>query len=98
MQTEFINFESNNYFTLETINEVVSKVKEYADKKGFKEVRLVEVEDNTWSDPVNQRFDITIRYHDNMPGSIEMQRKLLMLKGEVIDGEEFHKRRKEFYS
>ena len=91
----FRNFnEPYNTWSLKTIAHVVSKVEAWCDKKGLMNVELHEVEDNTWSDTKNQRFDIVIRYMEN---NHLIEQKLLMLKDEVIDGEEFHKRHDEFY-
>ncbi len=92
--TEFIDFWNTGYWTLETVNNIVSKVSEYAEKKGLKDVKLVSVENNINSDPKNQRFDVVIQH---LGETFHVQRKLLILKGEVIDGDEFHKRYKEFY-
>ena len=92
--TEFIDFWNTGYWALETVNNIVSKVSEYAEKKGLKDVKLVSVENNINSDPKNQRFDVVIQH---LGETCHVQRKLLILKGEVIDGDEFHKRYKEFY-
>lgn len=97
---KFIDFsDSLNQWPIDKVADIVLKTKEYADKKGLTNVLLHSVED--WSkaseshpDP-NNRIDIEIRYTDEK-GNL-MQQKLLMLKGEIIDGLEFHKRHKEFY-
>ena len=92
---KFINFDDPlNRWSLDKTVEVVSKTKLYADSKGYSEVELVEVEDNTWADIANQRIDITITYVKK--GHCYRQ-KLLMLKGEILDGKEFHARFQEFY-
>lgn len=84
-----------NRWDLRILSNVVRKVEAYCDKHDIGNVELHEVEDNRWEDPENQRFDIVIRYPDKNGTLIEQ--KLLMLKDEVIDGEEFHKRYSEFY-
>ena len=96
---EFINFQDNSFWSLETIYNIVSKVKDYADRQKLVDVRLVSVEDNSWSDPDNQRFDVYIEHSEPFPnfGNQRFRRKLLILKGEVLDGKEFHKRCSEFY-
>ena len=93
---KFINFNDNlNKWNVKTILEIVSKVDEYCQKNGIEDAELYTVEDNTWSDTENKRYDIEIRYKakDRL-----MQQKLLILKGEILDGNEFHKRYNEFYS
>ena len=104
--TRFINFnEPDKPWELEKIEEIITKVKAYCDRKlksshpiikKYTDIRLIEVEDQTWSDPKNERYDITIQYiHDS---NFITRQKLLMLKGEILDGPEFHKRFNEFYS
>ena len=87
-------YDPQNRWPLDTVIEIVNKVKEYADKAGLKDVELREIEDQTWSDPDNNRYDITIVYP--LEG-ILISQKLLLLKGEIVNGEEFHKRFSEFY-
>ncbi len=92
---QFINFYSDEEWKLDDIVDILTKVQQYAEKKGLKNVTLHSVEDNQWSDPDNKRFDIDIDYV-NVNG-IPIRQRLLFLKGEVLDGEEFHKRFEEFY-
>ena len=97
---KFIDFSDPlNQWPIDKVAEIVLKTKEYAEKKGLKNVLLHSVEDwskasKLYSDP-NNRIDIEIRYTDEK-GKL-MQQKLLMLKGEILDATEFHERRKEFY-
>ena len=100
MEGIFRNYSDKyNQWPLEKVLEIATKVKEYADKKGYKNVLLHSVED--WSHASaeyvdsNDRIDIEIRYLNEH--GILMQQKLLMMKGEIIDGNEFHKRHDEFY-
>ena len=93
--TKLINFYKEGYWEMETILNILSKVKSYTDKKGLKDVELVEIEDSSLCDTENQRFDVVIQCVT--PKGLTIQKKLLILKGEVVDGEEFHKRFKEFY-
>ncbi len=94
---KFINWDDSlNQWSLDKVIEIVSKIKAYADKKKLKDVILHSVEDSSWSDSENGRIDVEIRFRNNKNQLI--QQKLLILKGEVIDGEEFHKRHDEFYS
>ena len=96
MNNIFINFgDDNNTWDLNTIKDVVSLVKVYAVAHHLEDVKLYRVEDNRWGDPVNQRFDIEIRYKDD--NGCLIQQKLLILKGEILDGNAFHKRFEEFY-
>lgn len=99
MKTSFVNLYNEESWYVEDIFKVVTLVREYADKNKLSGVKLVEVEDNTYSDPKNERFDVTIMYTTtNGSGKQKLIiQKLLILKGEILDGEEFHKRFKEFY-
>ena len=56
---------------------------------------LCEVENSVWTDPKNQRYDVVIQYVSDEDKRI--RQKLLILKGEVIDGKTFHERYHEFY-
>jgi hypothetical protein len=92
---KFVNFnDPHNRWSLKKICEITGLLKEYADKHDYRNVELLYVEDNTWSDEVNQRYDIEITY---VGDSGPHWQKLLIMKGEVIDGLEFHKRYEEFY-
>ncbi len=92
----FINFgDSLNRWKLDRIISISTKIKEYCDAYEIKDAELVSVEDNSWNDPANQRVDIEIRYV-NEQGYL-IQQKLLLMKGMLIDGNEFHKRFHEFY-
>ena len=85
-----------NRWPLETVLEIVTKVKEYADGHGIDGVYLHEVEDLTYEDPENQRYNIDIRYINENNSLI--QQRLLMLKGTVYNCNEVHKRRDEFFT
>lgn len=92
----FVNLEDYlNRWSLDKVVEIVTKLQAYVNEKGVKNVMLHEVEDLTWSDPENQRYNIEIRYINERNNL--MQQHLIMLKGEILDGNEFHKRRDEFY-
>ena len=84
-----------NRWTLDTVKMVCDKVKGYVLRRNISDVELLSVEDNTWADSDNQRYDVTIRYTSE--NGYFMEQKLLILKGEVLDGVEFHKRYNEFY-
>lgn len=93
---KFVNFSDPlNRWDIDKVILICNEVKRYADKHNLDKVELHSVEDNTWSDKENQRYDIEIRY---MKGNHLIQQKLLMLKGELLDGDEFHNRINEFYS
>ena len=84
-----------NRWDLDKVKMVCDKVIGYVLMRGISDVELVCVEDNTWADEKNQRYDITIRYTSD--NGLFMEQKLLILKGKVIDGKEFHERYDEFY-
>ncbi len=93
---KFVNFSDPlNRWDIDKVILICNEVKRYADNHNLDKVELHRVEDNTWSDKENQRYDIEIRY---MKGNQLIQQKLLMLKGELLDGDEFHNRINEFYS
>ncbi len=93
----FTNLMENQdpHWPIDLMIDILSKIKTYADKNGYTNVEVLRVEDSTWSAPANERYDVEIVYtgKDNKP----IRQKLLMLKGELLDGIEFHKRFREFY-
>ena len=93
----FINFgDCYNRWPLDKVISIVTKVKEYTDRNGIKDPELHEVEDLSWEkgEEINKRINVRIRYFkDNQL----YERWLMIMKGEVIDGKEFHKRHNEFY-
>lgn len=95
---QFINFHDvlNNTWSVEKVLEITSKIDDYCQRHGIRNAELCTVEDNTWQDTANMRYDIQIRYVDDKSGHLVNQ-KLLMLKGEVLDGKTFHKNFKKYY-
>lgn len=91
----YVNFDNNHNSTLDELYDVFSKLKDYAAKKKLENVSVLSVENCTWQDKENQRYDIEISYTDK--SNKLFSKKLLILKGEVIDGVEFHRRYEEFY-
>jgi hypothetical protein len=91
---KFMDYDAADW-KLDVVADIVTKVKAWCDEKGLKDVVLCTVENCVWSDPKNQRYDVGIQYISD-EGVLTRQR-LLILKGEVIDGETFHKRYHEFY-
>lgn len=85
----------NNVCDLFTTCKILEKVKAYAKAKGYKNVTLCTIEDNSMEDIKNGRWDIEIM-HSSESGQLFRQ-KLLWLKGELLDGIEFHNRFTEFY-
>lgn len=93
---KFVNYDDPlNRWKLDTVALIATKLQKYCMEKGLTNVVLHEVVDNRNDDPRNGRFDIQIRYIGES-GYI-IQQKLLYLQGEIIDGEEFHRRHDEFY-
>ena len=97
MKNIFVNFDDAlNRWDLDTIIHICQKVKEYINSHGLEKVELHLVEDNTWSDIVNQRYDIEIRYMNRSDGHT-YQQKLLMLRDKVYNCTEVHEKFGEFY-
>jgi len=84
-----------NRWRLDIVTQICNDVSEYTHKHGILRAEIDTIEDNTWADEVNRRYDVTIRY--TADNGLLMEQKLLILKGEVIDGKEFHRRYDEFY-
>lgn len=93
-ELKFINFGSDTGWSPDTVAKICKKVLDYAKANNLADVMLCSVEDNTCDDKANQRYDVEICFTKN--GQL-IRQKLLILKGEVIDGNEFHKRINEFY-
>lgn len=95
---KFINMaDFYNRWSLETVRDIVDKVYNYAiRRKNLKNVELAEVENlNYYPAEKNERYNIRIRHTDD--GGRLWEQWLVMLNGELLDGEEFHKRIREFY-
>ena len=81
-------------FTLYEISEICNKLSDYAKENiGTKDCFLESILRS--SDTKNNRYDIELRYIDE--NRCLTGQKLLYMKGEIIDGIEFHKRFNEFY-
>ena len=76
------------------VQRIINEVEKYCHSHEIAQYNIMSIEDSTWSDPVNQRHDVSLRYHKD--GHF-LEQKLLFLKGELLDGKEFHKRVEEFY-
>ena len=84
-----------NRWPIAQVAELAVKINNYCEANGIKDTELDRVEDNSRSEPDNGRMDIDISYVD-ANGTLVRQ-KLLMLKGEILDGAQFHERFDEFY-
>lgn len=93
-KTKLINFSDNELWDLNVLIDIKSKVEKYILDNKYNNAYINEIENSTWTDPINQRYDIWITYIKNKK---LFQQKLLYLKGELLDGNEFHKRYEEFY-
>ena len=81
-------------FTLYEISEICNKLSDYAKENiGTKDCYIHSILRSL--DAKNNRYDIELRYIDE--NRQIMGQKLLYIKGEIIDGIEFHKRHDEFY-
>jgi len=90
-QTQLINFAKDELWDLNILADILQKTKAYADRKGLQDVTLSSIEDNTdFGD--NERYDIMIRYDCSKQGCIYTEQKLLMIRGEVMDCNEYHER------
>lgn len=78
------------------LKKVLDAIENYRLKKlsDCESLRVCSLEKNLKSKDKNDRVDIEVNYIHN--GQFIYQ-KLLMMKGEVVDGSEFHKRFQEFY-
>ncbi len=95
MATKLVNFaEPDKQWDLATLADIIKKVNKYATERGLENTTLSEIEDQSWSDSKNRRFDIVIEFE---VCGIRTRQKLLYLKGQILDGQEFHKRFHEFY-
>ena len=81
-------------FPVDIAADITSKIKEYMDNAGIKDAGIYRIEDQSYADPVNNRFDIEVDY--SLDGRMVWQKRLY-LKGEIVDGVDFHRRFKEFY-
>ena len=94
---KFVNFgDYYNRWPLDKVIDIVTKVKAYTDGKGINDPELHEVEDLSWEkgEEINQRINVRIRYFKE---NKLYERWLMIMRGEVLDADEFHKRRSEFY-
>lgn len=93
--TKFISFNpEKTYIGVALLSDILNKVNMYAHDNGYLNVKLIEIEDQSWLDQENRRYDIRISY--TYQGT-QWSQLLLYLKGEIVDGEQFHKRFDEFY-
>ena len=89
---------TNTGLKVSVVADIMAQVKAYTEKKGIKDATIITIEDNSEYDTDNQRYDIEIVYvGEGKPEWATTTQKLLYLKGEVIDGLEFHRRANEFY-
>ena len=92
---QFVNLDDPlNRWTVDKVDEIVTLVRQYTETHNIECAELCSVDDNTWSDQKNKRYDVWIRYYKE--GHF-WEQKLLILKGQILDGKEFHKRYSEFY-
>jgi hypothetical protein len=82
---------------LDTLNDIISAIKEYADKRGYTAVSILKLEDNSEDDIANTRWDVEIVYLAPNNSKTLTWQKLLYLKGQLMDAKEFHARHNEFY-
>ena len=82
-------------WSLDTLVDILTKVKEYADAHQYRDVSVTLIEDQTYSDPANNRFNVEIIA--TTPEGRMIHQMLFYLKGEIIDGNDFHRRHDEFY-
>ena len=93
-RVKLINFNDNRW-NCNVLNDIITKTERYITEMGYSEAELVSIEDNSWEDKENCRYDIEIQF---MSGKRLVRQKLLLLKGELLDGKTFHKRFGEFYN
>lgn len=86
---------SSQWWDVDIVESIARQVRQYRDKIGASKIEFVEVEDNTWEDTDNQRYDLWLMIYDGEGG--RYAQKCLVLKGELIMPDAFHKRHDEFY-
>ena len=95
MRTVLTNFYEDGW-DLDVLADIRQKTIEYAKLHGLIDCRIIHVSDNSKMDDINIRYDVDIVYHDSVTGN-RAKGKLLYMKGEIIDAQEFYKRYQEFY-
>ena len=78
-------------FTSEKMRHILDLLDEYMSDKPY---TIQEIRQDDVNDP-HGRIDIEVRFEENNGNLI--QQKLLILNGELVDGETFHKRFHEWY-
>lgn len=95
MRTVLTNFYEDGW-DLGVLADIRHKTDAYAVKHELIDCTIIQVFDNSKVDEANNRYDIDVVYKDAVTGR-RTRAKLLYMKGDVVDGEEFHKRYEEFY-
>lgn len=88
---ELDNFGNPEAFTSDKIRKILDLLDNYMGNKPYTIVEM-------WQDNVkdaNDRIDVSIKFENDK--GFPIRQKLLILKGELIDGVTFHKRYKEWY-
>lgn len=88
---ELDNFGNPESFTSDKLRKILDLLDNYMKGKPYTIVEM-------WQDNVkdiNDRIDVSIKFENNK--GLPIRQKLLILKGELVDGETFHKRYKEWY-
>ena len=94
-RTILVNFYDDGWdFT--TLADIRDQIEEYAKAKGYEDVQVLTIIDNTHCDEENGRYDIEIICCDTVLGK-KIRQKLLYLRGELLDRAEFSERYEEFY-
>ena len=94
--TQFINLDNPmKYFDVSVLANIAAQIVKYQNTIGAKKIELISLEDNTWEDTDNERYDIWLRIYDSEGGVYNQ--KCLFLKGKLVMPGEFHKRYKEYY-
>ena len=98
MKIKFVNFAPDEYWDWNIINDVVTLTKHYADVNHFNIIEM-ELENNSWSDVRNNRYDITITYRNinDDENKTLIRQKLLFLQGDLVDGKTFHANFQKYY-
>lgn len=94
-KTKLINAYDDGW-NLNVLCDIVTQIANYSYQNGIRIMKIESIEDNSRADDENLRYDVRIVVMGDEDRPL-YRMKLLYLKGQIMDGEEFHERYDEFY-